>query len=458
MSDWGAVHSLEAALRGLDQQSGEQLDKEVFFGEPLKAAALRDPAYAARLSDMVHRILRSMFAVGLFEHPPVKTPIDYAADAQVAHRAATEGMVLLHNRAGLLPLAKTARKIVVIGGHAVAGVLSGGGSSQVVPSDPGARIIPVGGAKDPPHFWEMLFHPSSPLKAVTAKVKDGSVAFDDGRYPSRAAAAASRADLAIVFVTQWMTEAEDAPDLSLPNGQDALIAAVAAANPNTIVVLETGGPVLMPWLDRVGAVLAAWYPGARGGEAIADVLFGDAEPAGRLPITFPARIDQNPRPEIPGVTAAPGVSFPVDYPEGSDVGYRRFARRNEKPLFPFGYGLSYTSFAYSGVKVEGGDTLKISFTVANTGTRAGSDVPQVYLTSAAGQPLQRLVGWSKVALKPGESRSVTVTADPRLIADFEEASHRWRIAGGRYTVSVGASAIDLKMTGAATVKARTLKP
>ena len=458
MSDWGAVHGLDAALRGLDQQSGEQIDKEVFFGEPLKAAALRDPAYAARVSDMVRRILRSMFAVGLFEHPPLKTPIDYAADAEVARRAAVEGMVLLHNPRGLLPLAKTARHIVVIGAHADAGVLSGGGSSQVASSEPGGRAIPLGGTDGPPQFREMLFHPSSPLKAVAAKAKDAQVSFDDGRYPARAAAAASRADLAIIFATQWMTEGEDAPDLSLPNGQDALIAAVVVANPNTIVVLETGGPVLMPWLDKTGAVLAAWYPGARGGEAIADVLFGDAEPAGRLPLTFPARNGQNPRPEIPGLTAPAGTSFPVDYVEGADVGYRWFARAGETPLFPFGYGLSYTRFAYSDVKVTGGETLTISVTVANTGTRAGADVPQVYLTSAAGRPLRRLIGWSKLMLKAGEQRTVTVTADPRLIADFDETAQVWRVAGGDYSIAVGASAIDLKLSGGAKVKARTLKP
>jgi beta-glucosidase len=366
--------------------------------------------------------------------------------------------VLLKNREGLLPLAKAAKTIAVIGGHADAGVLSGGGSSQVVPPGGAKRVVPLGGEGMMGPFRSQYFNGSSPLAAIRKVAPGAKVAFDDGRYVSSAVAAAKAAEIVVVFGNQWMGEGEDAPDLSLPNGQDALIAAVAAANPNTIVVLQTGGPVSMPWLGQAGAVVEAWYSGAKGGEAIADVLFGNVDASGRLPMTFPAAIDQYPRAELPGLGLPEKTQFDVVYSEGADVGYRRFATSGQKPLFPFGHGLSYTQFGYSNLKVTGGDTLTVSFDVANTGARAGKDAPQVYLTGAAGKPLQRLIGFEKVALAPGETRHVTVTADPRLLGAFDAKANRWSLTGGDYQVAVGASSADLALKGAAKVKARTLKP
>jgi beta-glucosidase len=223
-------------------------------------------------------------------------------------------------------------------------------------------------------------------------------------------------------------------------------------------VLQTGGPVSMPWLGQAGAVVEAWYSGAKGGEAIADVLFGNVDASGRLPMTFPAAIEQYPRAELPGLGLPEKTRFDVVYSEGADVGYRRFATSGQKPLFPFGHGLSYTRFAYSNLKVTGGDTLTIGFDVANTGARAGKDAPQVYLTGAAGKTVQRLIGFEKVALAPGETRHVTVTADPRLLGAFDAKANRWSLTGGDYQVAVGASSADLALKGAAKVKARTLKP
>jgi beta-glucosidase len=308
-------------------------------------------------------------------------------------------------------------------------------------------------------FRLQLFDPSSPLKAIKAKLPSAALRFSDGAYPAAAAAIAAQADIAIVFATQWMIEGEDVPDLSLPNGQDALIAAVAKANPHTIVVLETGGPVQMPWLDDVGAVVEAWYPGAKGGDAIADVLFGDAEPSGRLPITFPKSEAQLPRPSIPGYGAKDRTVFDVDYTiEGADVGYRWYARKSETPLFPFGFGLGYTRFAYDGLTVEGGATITARFTVRNTGMRPGTDVPQLYLTDAVGKAEQRLLGWERVTLAPGETRLVTIKADPRLLADFDPAAHAWRINKGQYRVVVGPSAVDRAIGGAAAIEAGRLDP
>ena len=466
MSDWGADHSAaKAANAGLDQESaGEAFDKEPFFGAPLKADLASGKVSQARLDDMARRILRALFASGAVDHP-VPKPAGHdlpaatlAAHAKVTQADAEEGIVLLKNDGDLLPLAKTARTIAVIGGHADAGVLSGGGSSQVIPPGGAKTVIPLGGEGMMGPFRSQYFNGSSPLAAIRKAAPDAKVAFDDGRYIAAAVAAAKAADVVVVFGNQWMGEGEDAPDLSLPDGQDALIAAVAAANPNTVVVLQTGGPVSMPWLSQAGAVLEAWYSGAQGGEAIADVLFGAVDASGRLPMTFPASIDQYPRAQLPGLGLPDKTPFDVVYSEGADVGYRRFAANGAKPLFPFGYGLSYTRFAYANLKVTGGETLTVSFDVTNTGQRAGKDAPQVYLTGAAGKSLQRLIGFDKIELKPGETRRVTVTADPRLLGGFDAKANRWALTGGDYQVAVGASSADLTLKGAAKVKARTLKP
>jgi beta-glucosidase len=193
-------------------------------------------------------------------------------------------------------------------------------------------------------------------------------------------------------------------------------------------------------------------------------------PSGRLPITFPRSLDQLPRPEMPGagkvwatilgpaVDLSKATGFDVPHDEGSDVGYRWFARRQQKALFPFGHGLSYTTFGYSNLQVQGGKTLTVSFTVTNTGVREGSDTPQVYLQARSGKAAQRLLGWSRAKLKPGESRRVSITADPRLLAEFDGVKGGWRIDPGRYDVAVGASAEVMSLNGSARISAQRLKP
>lgn len=447
MSDWGAVPSLTAALNGLDQQSGEQLDPKVFFGKELGDAAAKDPAYKARLADMNRRILWAIYASGA-DKPAAKSAIDFKANGDVAEATAKEGIVLLRNRGNALPLAASAKSIAVIGGYADSGVMSGAGSSQVHGEGGPSVVVPVGGEGPLAAFFSQQYHRSSPLKAMRARAPGTKFTYRDGRYIADAVLAAKKADVAIVFATQWMTEGLDQPDLNLPYGQDALIAAVAEANPNTIVVLETGGPVLMPWLDRTAAVVEAWYPGARGGEAIASVLYGDTNPSGRLPVTFPASVAQLPFPVLPGSDtlepdfqgrAKPGETLSVDYNrDGSDVGYRWYARTGAKPLFPFGYGLSYTSFAHSGLTLSAGKTITASFTVKNNGTVTGADVPQLYLVSAAGKPIRRLAAFEKVALAPGASKKLTLTVDPRILAKWSNG--QWNIAAGLYGFALGTSA------------------
>ena len=458
MSDWGAVYDLSFATAGLDQESGQQFDKQVFFDEPLKKALAAGTIPAARVSDMARRILRSMFANGLFDHPVVKTAVDLKASADVAQKNAEEGIVLLKNSPGLLPLAGTVKRIAVIGGHSDSGVLSGGGSGQVVPVGGASAQVQLGGFGEMAPWRTMMFDPSSPMKALAARYPNAEVRFDDGRYPASAAKLAQWADVVVIFATQWMMESYDAPDISLPDGQDALIQAVAAANPKTIVVLETGGPVLMPWLKDVGAVLEAWYPGQRGGEAIANILSGDVNPSGHLPVTFPQSLAQNPRPELPGADLPANTQFDVVYSEGSAVGYRWFAQQNLTPLFPFGFGLSYSSFSVGKLQVSGGKTLTVSLDVTNTGAVAGATVPQVYLTSAAGSPLKRLIGFSRVMLAPGETKHVTFTADPRLLARFDVKAKGWRIAAGTYGVSAGTSSADAAASATANLSGRVLPP
>lgn len=451
MSDWGAVGALDFALAGLDQQSGAQIDKKIFFGVPLAEAAARDPAYAARVADMNRRILRSIYAVGLDAYPPVKAEIDFAANAGIARSVADEGIVLLRNSNALLPLSKDVRSIAVIGGYANAGVLSGGGSTQVQPLGGPSVSLPMGGEGPLAKYNNQTYHGTAPLAAIRALAPNAKVTFHDGRYAAEAVAAAKTADVTIVFATQWMAEGADVPDLSLPGGQDALIAAVTTANPKTIVVLETGGPVLMPWLNRTGAVMEAWYGGVRGGDAIAATLFGDSNPSGRLPVTFPASLDQLPRPALPyagmidrdfAAGTAAGTRYPIDYDiEGADVGYRWFARKNATPLFPFGFGLSYTQFQSGPMKVTGGAQPKATVTIRNTGTRAGSEVAQLYLVSTPAGRTLRLAGFTKVAVQPGATANVTVQIEPRILADSKGG--RWTMPAGRYGFALGRSATDL---------------
>ena len=468
LSDWGAVHStVESANAGLDQESAAGFDAKDYFGALLKQALADGTVQPARLHDMVHRILRSMFAKGLFDFPPEKLTLAVEANRPTAQKDAEEGIVLLKNDSRLLPLNKNLSRIAIIGAHADIGVLSGGGSSQVIPiGHNSADEFPVGGAiqmmrngaKVPPRGTE-IFDPPSPLSAVRALTPGTTVTYDSGENAQSAADLAKQSDVAIVFVSQWMAEGRDVPTLGLPGDQDSLIEAVAAANPRTIVVLETGGPVLMPWLPHVSGVLEAWYAGSGGAAAIAAVLFGNVNPSGRLPLTFPQADDQLPRPVIP--SAAPGTPFDLSYVEGADLGYRWFERKNLKPLFPFGYGLSYTTFRIDALSaIASNGTLSASVDVTNQGAITGSETVQLYAAPPvpSGNDVRRLVGWSKIELKPGEKRRVTIVAEPRLLATFDASRHAWRMADGAYQVSAGDSSAALGQSVSIHLPAREFAP
>jgi beta-glucosidase len=467
MSDWGGTHStVKAALAGLDQE----MPGSGFFGDALKKAVESGEVPMARLNDMVHRILRSMFAVGVIDDPPVRQVVDVFKGLEDAQAIAAETLVLLKNANNQLPLSGAGVKsIAVIGSHADVGTLSGGGSAQV--NAPGGNAVkPAPGAAAGPGMGmgrEAVYFPDSPLKAIRAKAPKAKVEYNAGTDPAAAAALAKSSETAIVFVNQPTSEGRDVATLALPDNQDALVSAVAAANPRTIVVLETGGPVTMPWSANVNGILAAWYPGIRGAEAIADVLFGDVNPSARLPVTF-AKGDQDlPHPEIPGIKLVPSPPppgagrggagrgmmppFDVPYTEGLKVGYKWYDAEKKEPLFPFGFGLSYTTYSYSGLKATAaGRNVTVSFTVKNTGKRAGAEIAQVYaaLPAGAGEPPKRLIGWERVPLGPGESKTVNLTIDPLYLSIFNVDRDAWELMPGDYTIMVGTSSRSLPLNQA----------
>jgi beta-glucosidase len=470
VSDWGATHSTaKAALAGLDME----MPGNRFFADALKKAVESSQVPMSRLDDMLHRILRTEFAVGLFDNPPDRMVPDIFTGFDVAQRVAEQGTVLLKDADGQLPLnASSIQSIAVIGSHADVGVLSGGGSAQVDPPGGNAVPPPPPPPGTPPFFSRgPVWFPSSPLRAIRAKAAKAKVEYNAGTDPAAAAALAKASDVAIVFVNQPTSEGRDVPNLSLPDDQDALVSAVAAANPHTIVVLETGGAVTMPWIDEVSAVLEAWYPGIRGAEAIANILFGNVNPSAKLPLTFPKSEADLPHPTLakqppPGPNDMqpmfPGATFKVntrqfdlDYDEGAKVGYKWYDAEGKEPLFPFGHGLSYTTFAFSDLKTTPGRQVKVSFNIKNTGQRAGAEVAQVYvrLPEAAGEPFKRLVAWEKVQLAPGETKKVTLTLDPLYLSIFNTDKDSWELPAGDYKVLVGKSSRETPLSGSFLVSA-----
>jgi beta-glucosidase len=446
VSDWGGTHStVKASGAGLDNEQ----PLEDFFGAKLKEAVQSGKISMAELDDHVRRVLRSEFASGIVDNPTRKAVVDVEGGFEISRKLAEQSTVLLKNANNILPLDKSkVRSIAIIGGNADYGMISGGGSAQVDP--PG-----------PPSKWQAhVWFPTSPLKAVSAKLAGGSVKFDSGKDPSAAAALAKDSDVAIVFVHQWESEGMDLRDLSLPDKQDAVIEAVAAANPKTIVVIESGTAVTMPWIDKVSGVLEAWYAGNKGADAVANILFGDVNPSAKLPMTFPKSEADLPHPKLTIPPAgAQGIeaimrtgtakpTFSVKYDEGLKVGYKWYDAENKEVLFPFGHGLSYTTFAYSGLKVSSEGDTNVTFTVKNTGQREGAEVAQVYasLPASASEPPKRLVGFSKVWLKPGESKDIMIPVHAKYLSIFDEGKNAWQLVPGTYTIMVGGSSKELPLT------------
>jgi beta-glucosidase len=385
----------------------------------------------------------------------------------VAQRSAEQGIVLLRNEGNLLPLdASKLKTIAVIGAHADVGMISGGGSAQVDPPV-GNAILPPG--KGQTRWLEPMWFPTAPLKTIRAKAPHANVQYDAGSDPAKAAALAEQADIAIVFAYCWESEAMDLESLTLPEHQDELIAKVAAANPHTVVVLETGGPATMPWTQQVGGILEAWYAGSRGADAVANVLFGDVNPSAKLPQTFPLKDADIPHPNLvkpPEASttkdedkeawkkiAAGLPPFQISYDEGLKVGYKWYDAEKKPVLFPFGFGLSYTTYAYSDLKIDPGQPMHVTFTVKNSGTRDGAEVTQVYasLPASAGEPPKRLVGFSKINLAAGESKAVSVEVPAQYLSIFDEKKNGWQLVPGDYTIMVGGSSQNLPLHQSATL-------
>jgi beta-glucosidase len=453
LSDWQAVYSWDYALAGLDMHSGAQLDKEEWFGEPLRHAVAEGKVPKARISEMVQRILYGVYISGIDKWKgPQGTP-DLKAHADLALEVGRQGIVLLKND-GILPLASGTKKtIAVIGGYGHLGTLVGGGGSSLMLPKGTVMDVQMGGEGGLAVIRNTKLIGPSPVDALKKAWPEATVIFDPGEYPAQAAALAKRADIVILLGIRFESEGYDAPDMSLPNGQDALFDAVLSANPNSIVVLQTGNPVAMPWRDKAKAIMQAWYQGQNGATAITEILTGAVNPSGRLPLTWFASVEQTPHPVLTGFESAPGTPLTIDYKEGAEVGYRWLAKTGETPIYPFGHGLTYTNFAYGNFKASGGKTVTASFTVTNTGSREGADVSQVYLTAAPGEKRQRLIGFERVSLKPGESRTVTVTVDPRMLARFDGTAGQWRISAGSHHIVLGpdattvAASADVKLEG-----------
>jgi beta-glucosidase len=454
VSDWDGTHSTDrAAMAGLDMQ----MPGDEYFGEALKQAVTSGRVPMRRLDDMVHRLLRSMFSAGVIDHPASpRRVVDPFRGLEDAQHIAEESIVLLKND-GTLPLHfASVRSIAVIGAHADVGVLSGGGSAQV--DAPGGNAI---SPTTPTKWGEAVYFPSSPLRYIREHARGAAVQFDAGTNASSAASLAKSADVAIVFADQYMSESGDAPTLSLPGKQNELISAVAAANPHTVVVLITGNPVTMPWIDQVAGVMEAWYPGIGGGQAIANLIFGDVAPSGKLPITFAKSESDLPHQRIFGTTpnSANGNAsgywtasdqerpgFAADYNEGARFGYKWFDSEGKQPLFPFGYGLSYTKFRYSDLHVDPA-AKTVTFTMENIGALDGTEIAEIYvgLPKASGEHFRRLAGWQRVEVNSGKQKVVTVPLEPLAIATFDEKKDAWAWAPGKYTVFVGGSSRDLPL-------------
>ena len=421
-SDYTATtNAVRSALAGLDLAM-----KPNHYSGEMKAAITNGLVPESAVDAMVTRRFTQMFKFGMFDNVRTPRPIPAEKDGAIARSIAEQCAVLLKNNGSALPLDSSAiHSIAVIGPYANVASTGGTGSSAVKPL---YTVSPVDGIK---------------RRAGTNIV----VTFNAGTNLVAAAAAAKSADVVLVVVGNKDGEGHDRPNLSLPNKQDALISAVAAANPRTIVILKTGGPVLMPWLDKVPSVLEVWYPGEEDGNVVAGLLFGDVNPSGKLPMTFPKAES-----EVPASTPEqyPGVKGTAVYSEKLLVGYRWYDARNVAPLFPFGFGLSYTTFALTNLSVSPFSEdaeVQASLDVANTGARAGAEVVQVYVAAPpdAGEPPKQLKGFAKVFLEPGETQRVTVTLDRRAFSIWDTNAGRWVLAPGQHQILAGTSSRDLPL-------------
>jgi beta-glucosidase len=437
-SDWGATHSTAASANaGLNM---DMPGNDGFYGSALQSAVSSGQVTQATITSEVSQILTEMFAFGEFDKSPTGSPAQTATNATDqadATALSEEGTVLLKNTSSILPLTSSDKSVAVIGADASTSPLTAGGGSAGV--DSSGTV--------------------TPLQGITADAPSGTtVTYNAGTSDSSAASAAASASVAVVFASLDESEGSDLTSIDLGTTQDNLITSVAAANPNTVVVLNTGSAITMPWLSSVKGVLEAWYPGQEDGTAIGALLYGSADPSGHLPVTFPTSLSQ-----VPASTTAqwPGTNGTVQYSEGVDVGYRWYNSQNLTPLFPFGFGLSYTSFSFSNLSVgslTAGGQATVTATVTNTGSRAGADVAQLYVSdpSASGQPPKQLEGFARVNLQPGASQTVSFPLTQQSLQYWNSSTNAWATSTGSYGISVGDSNTNLPLTGTLAVTSAQL--
>jgi beta-glucosidase len=447
VSDWAGVHDTRGAvLGGLDLEMGTDKAYDDFYLAKAFREGVKNGTYPqAVLDDKVRRNLRVMIGTGVFD-PRFEGSLNTKAHQDTARRVAEEGIVLLKNEKNFLPLdANKIKSVAVIGENATRLQTYGGDSSRV-----------------------KAFYEISPLAGILNRIgtnvnvtySEGYRKGGDASLADRAVAAAKAADV-VIYVgginhdIGYDSEGGDKKGLEMPYGQVELLQKLTKANPRLVAVLVGGSPMEMDaWLEQVPAVLPSWYSGMEGGNAIARVLFGDVNPSGKLPATFPKRLADSPA-HTSGAKGFPGENGTTVYSEGVFVGYRWFDTKNIEPLFAFGHGLSYTTFKYSNLKVvRSGDAnspgATVEFEITNTGKRAGAEVAQVYVQdvkASVARPMKELKGFQKMALQPGETKTVTVTLDRIALAYFDEKQSSWVAEAGEFKVLVGASARDIRLTG-----------
>jgi beta-glucosidase len=433
--DWGASFTPNGgANNGLDLE----MPLEAHFGEPLQTTVQSGAVAELQVDEMVHRILATLFRFGIFDSPTngsFSADVTSAAHTQFARDVAAQGIVLLKNTNDVLPLDPASV-------HSIAVLGSAGGSNPIWVGNGSA--------------WVYLPYYDVPVNAISNRAGPGIVVNylqGDGGSITQAVQLAQQADVAIVCVGEQTGEGTDRSSLSLPGDQDALVSAVAAVNPRTVVVLYENAGTLMPWTDQVASALVAWYPGQEGGRALASVLFGDVNPSGKLPVTFPMASNQVPANML---AQFPGTNYHTSYSERLLVGYRWYDASNVPPRFAFGHGLSYTTFGYSNLTISSvspAGQVAIGVDVRNSGSRAGAEVAQLYLgfPAVAGEPPKQLKGFQKVLLQPGETRRVTFNLDWEDLAYWDVAGQAWAVPAGNFQVMAGASSRDIRLTGAFTL-------
>jgi beta-glucosidase len=444
ISDWNGTHDTrEAALNGLDLEMGTETNYSDFYlAQPYLDGLENGEFPMAGLNEKVRRNLRVMFATHVFDSGRKTGSINTAAHEAVARRVAEEGIVLLKNENHILPLdASKIRSIAVIGENAIRLQSYGGESSEI-----------------------KAFYEITPLQGLINRVGQRvNIAFSEGyrtnggaSLTENAVAAAKSADV-VIFIgglnhdPGFDCEGSDRIDLKLPYGQDELIQKIVTANPRTIVVLDGTMVEMNSWLNRIPALLQAWYPGMEGGNALAGILFGDVNPSGKLPATFPKKLSDSPA-QVLG--AYPGTNGTVTYMEGLLVGYRWFDTKNIEPEFPFGFGLSYTTFAYSNLKLvestgTNGPLVMAQFKIKNTGYVAGAEVAQLYIhqeNPSLPRPEKELKGFKKIFLKPGETQTVAIALEKGAF-EFYDLAQGWVAEKDNFEISIGSSSRDIRLKG-----------